>query len=219
MKKLALIATVLSLSLPLQAADGAAVHAYAAIDAFAPGNDSHIAHKAADGLCNIVRPQGIGCDSATHSYGAYGGRLGALYDLSGIQVGGSVGYLYGGPADARINLRTNPGGTLGLKELDRTYRFLAEGKKIAGLNGPWSAAIGIGAGLAVDHQSISCTESGILVGTCAGLAKKSTTGWFTWELTPSVLYKAFEFGVRLAGFTRGGYTPWNTYGATIAYHL
>lgn len=72
-------------------------------------------------------------------------------------------------------------------------------------------------GWALVNEGVSCSESGILAGICASSPSGSNTGWFTWELTPSIFFKSVEAGLRYVGFGRGKELPWNTGGAFVGY--
>ncbi|MBU6142172.1 hypothetical protein KGO95_03620 [Patescibacteria group bacterium] len=138
--------------------------------------------------------------------------------MDGIMVGPSLGYLYGGPdVSGKIDTTsTSPGGpgSSTNKATNNTFRILGEVHKEIAISGPWSADLEAGLGMAVDAETDSCSATGTSVGK-APCSKGPTNGWMTWELSPAIAYKMVSVGVRYAGFARGGFVPWNTFGAFV----
>lgn len=199
-------------------------HAFAALDYLAPGNQSKRTEGEAANTCSQLTALGAGCGASSSNYGAWGGRLGALHRAGRIEAGGTLGYLYGGPQNSskrNIGVTNISGpGASSHSVWNNTLRPMIEARErltpFANLPS-LQFVMGEGAGVAVDWESQDCSSSGSLILKCG--SAPPAMGWGTWEVSPSVVYRDFELGVRYAGFSRGRQIPWNTWGAFLAYTL
>ncbi|NNN07198.1 MAG: hypothetical protein HKL90_14995 [Elusimicrobia bacterium] len=189
------------------------------LDYLGVGSAAKGAQSVANAACQGVIALGAAsCADSLTVNGAFGARVGVLHDYNGLQIGASAGYLYGGPqGSGKLNL-ASAGGSVGTGSAsqdatDNTFRVLGQVRKVFPLSGSWSAQLGGGIGVAVDDQSYTCSASGGLA--CNSSGSSTTMGWMTWEISPAVAYKQYSLGARYVGFARGGYTPWNTFGAYL----
>lgn len=144
--------------------------------------------------------------------GAAGIRLGAMRDYSGLEMGPSLGYLSGGPEAGTTSTQVSgSNGQVGSVTNANTVRLLAAGRKTWMIQNELRLRIGAGLGMAVENQTtvyictrFSCPDSGV--------PDYSSLGWFTWELSPSIVYENVSLGMRYVGFARGSAVPWNTFG-------
>lgn len=132
-----------------------------------------------------------------------GGRFGFLSPIAenGFLLGGSLGYIKGPKGTFTLSDGDNPS-TNNLHQEDETtfIRALAEARKHFTINE--KVGIRIGAGLGLAKGKIEETYSGKLFSTpFSGSASKTWTG-VTWEISPSILFKAgetnIEFGITYA---------------------
>ncbi len=194
-------------------ADGAGTgtwRPFGSLDYYGVGDAQQHMQDATGQLCSQI--PGSSCSASVQ--GAEGARIGVLKNVGGFDLGGSLGYLYGGPDQTTINAGSHGTGTISSNM--NTIRLLAEARKTFKLSGPWSARIGAGAGWAMSMENVSSSGSGMFAGG-NGPSSTSSTGWMTWEISPSIAYKSYNLGLRYVGFARGGDVPWNTWGAFLGY--
>ena len=215
-----LLPGLLLASIPLRAEDIATWEPTVNIDAFASGNLGKHNQATANAFCSTFIGVGAtNCSSPVTNYGAYGARFGLMRQSEDWSFGPSAGYLYGGPATGKVDVTITPTGEVVLKDTNNTFRLLAEGARRFALNDDWALTVGTGLGWSLVNEHLTCNASGALATACAGVGKTTNTGWITWEVTPSVWFKSWQFGVRYAGFARGRYLPWNTFGGTFGYRF
>jgi hypothetical protein len=207
-----------ALAAPARADDADGWHLAVGLDVLTVGNAGKHNLDAAKKFCTAqVLAGATSCAGTVATSGAYGGRLGAYYQSGAAYAGPSVGYLYGGPTAMKETVTTVPAGTLSRKTTDNTGRLLLEfGAKLP-LDDSWALGLGAGAGAALVSEKSACTDSGALAGTCAASGFKPSVkmGWATWELSPSVQYRAVELGFRYVGFGRKKYPAWSTFGLFV----
>jgi hypothetical protein len=193
---------------------------FVAIDYFPSGNVGPIQKEGA-AICETISGTIPNCGASQTSPSAFGGRFGALYRFPGIELGPSLGYLYGGPTAGTSNISENGEGpgSASLKSTDNTVRLLLEAKHQFDLSGPWSFAVGAGVGGALVNESDTCSVAGSGSSLCGAAPNGSTMFWLTWELSPSILYKSWELGLRYAGFSKSGQLAWNTFGLFAGYNF
>lgn len=171
-------------------------------------------------ICAVALTQSFvtSCAGSTTGSGAGGFRVSLFKEQAGIELGPSAGYINGGPGAGKINLSAPNGGVLNYGASANTARFLGEARKTWTFLGGWGFRMGTGLGMSVVNQVSSCEDDGTLNLTCsqAGAVKYSSLEWFTWELSPAVIYKDVALGLRYVGFGRSGQIPWNTVGAFFA---
>lgn len=213
------------------------------MDVFVPWGDKRF-RDAADIICKSA-PLGVSaiwlsCGASGSAHGAYGVRAAWPYRFSsGWQIGPSLGYLYGGPSAGKISYAGvypvfGPGSEVfregSVTSTNHTVRLLLEGGKKFAAEGPWAGAITAGVGGALVNQRLDCAAGGNICRSrpFARLASSNSgevnTFWFAWELTPSIFYKSWEFGVRHAQFypvNVPAYSamPWRVFGGTLGYHF
>ena len=192
--------------------------AFVEADYLAVGNGSAGLNAAKSSLCAAALNNGFAsCAGSPTAHAAGGFRVGYLQERFGMGIGGSIGYLYGGPGAGKASF-TLPGDSLSYRAVDNTVRALVEARKTWRLLGGLGARVGAGLGAAVVTQTTTCSDAtGALPnsGSLAGINAYSTLAWFTWEISPALVYRGVSLGVRAAGFARGAQTPWNTTGAFL----
>jgi hypothetical protein len=199
----------------LRADDTGTWHPFANLDYFGVGDAKQHAQDALNADCS----QFAGPCSA-NVYGAEGLRVGMFRNMGGFDLGGSLGYLYGGPSISyKGTINDGTSGTGALSSTVNTIRLLAEARKTFSLSGPWSARIGAGAGWALDMENDSCSATGTVACTAGNGTSTANNGWLTWEISPSIAYNNYSLGLRYVGFARGGDVPWNTFGAFLGYEF
>lgn len=172
----------------------------------APGRNRDYATRACASLA--------GCSSSVESSGAFGVRTRFFEDDVDTRKGVSVGYLFGGPTAGKLQARTPGGGALDKSTANHTFRLLGELSRVFELNDRWEASLGGAGGSAMVAEAVSCSDSLQLTGGCG---KRGTIwGYYTWELAATIGYRRLEAAVRYAGFARGGFVPWHTYGVSLA---
>ncbi len=200
----------------LRADDTGTWHPFGALDYLGIGNSKQTAQETLNSMCSGLSS----CGYSANVYGGYGARAGIFYgDNSGIQWGGSIGYLYGGPdVSAKGNISMSPTGAFADTITNNTLRLLAEAKKSFKINSDWRFNLGAGLGWAMDAENDNYSSSGSLASLGSGTAT-SNFGWATWEISPGFEYHHTQIGLRYVGFARGGFNPWNTFGAFLGYEF
>lgn len=186
------------------------------VDYLAKGNADSTLPSSSNICANLLRQNGgVGgpCSTTARSYGAEGLRIKAMRERTGIEVGPSIGYLNGGPGVGTINVRaTTAPRQATVTSSANTMRFLGEARNTWSLSKSVRARMGTGLGIAVENTTLSNSGFGT-DSYISGYSDYSSLGWFTWELSPALVYKDISLGVRYVGFARGGQVPWNTCGA------
>ncbi|MBI4376555.1 MAG: hypothetical protein HY549_08910 [Elusimicrobia bacterium] len=160
------------------------------------------------------------CSVSTKGYGAEGFRIGLFHGYnSGTQFGPSVGYLNGGPGVGTANFQFGGSPTkIGVLSDADTMRFLGEARQTWLLSGSLGVRIGAGVGIAVEKRTRNYTCTNASCGPFA-LPDYSSLGWLTWEISPAMVYRSINLGLRYVGFSRGTQKPWNTIGAFFGIDL
>ena len=189
------------------------------VDYLGAGNAGKHNKDGASGWCagNLARHLVTACSYDVTSYGAIGGRIGAVYSSPKSYAGASVGYYYGGPTAGRTNLAVTPTGAADSRTIDRTARFLLEDGYRFDLGEGWGVALGAAAGLALVHETMTCSDSGSLA--CVLARDDLDRGWPTWEAGPALLNGPFELAVRYVGFARHHAVPWTTFGISAGFRF
>lgn len=192
------------------------------LDVFLPGNADEtpkdFAQSNAENLVNSSGYSDATVDSTVKA--GYGIRVGLMSPVKGFELGGSLGYVLAPNVDTTVNGSSTilGNGSVDREKKTQYVRLLAEAQKKWPVKNVWSLNLGIGLGVAQGHTRDSVSTSGSL--SAPGSGSMSKFG-FTWEVSPSVSYKAFDIGVRYAGFPKidgsssvAGF-KWNTFGLFI----
>ncbi len=144
-------------------------------------------------------------DFSVNTQGAYGARFGALRSLPHhFEAGFSAGYLLGPNMSSNFTAVGGPGpGGLTINRDVIYIRELVQGVYLIPVNKKFSVALGAGLGIATGRVSQGCQSSGTLV--CPFVSEQHTWTGFTYEISPSVRYRAGKLldlraGPRFAGF-------------------
>lgn len=192
------------------------VRIFETVDVFWTGNaDNALQSDSADAARELVNQGFDAAEATVQKQSAIGARVGVLIPVArveGLDMGASVGYISGPNSKTILNARSAIFGQ-GFLVDDRRIQFLrglAEAHYNLPLAGNWSMDLGAGAGAAMGFVRDSCSANGLLLNDCA--FNYVTTSWtgFSWEASPSIVYKVnstlLDFGMRYAGFPKFGGT-------------
>lgn len=205
----------------VQAKEGG-IKPFASFDYYGVGNLA--GHNSDDGDLQCIDAIANGgvtaCSHEEKDRGSMGLRGGVMFDLFGMEVGPSVGYLHGGPTKRDANYRVTPAGSSRERTRNDSYRFLAEARKQFPIGDSGLAvAANAGLGMAFTKEQTHCSDGGSLAGNACGPYSDPTLGYATWEFGPAVLFKGAEFALKYVGFSRGGISAWTTYVISTGYRF
>jgi hypothetical protein len=142
-------------------------------------------------------------NGSVNSAGAYGGRIGLLYDVNdNFSAGISGGYIYGPSITQSASGAICVGSVCGMESESGhihadAWRILAEFRPTFPIDQDWKAILGWGAGIAIMHINEDALSNGPSYQSSSGSANFSG---FTYEVSPMLSYKSLGVGARYAVF-------------------